>query len=437
MAYKTLHITNSYHPASGGIRTFYNALLQAANTHRRLVRVVVPGAQSSIEEVGEFGRIYTVAAPRSPFFDSRYRMMLPHMYAWPGETSLRKIFAAERPDLVEVCDKFWFAYLPSVLRRGWIPGVPPPVMTGLSCERLDDSMSAYLSNSRVAENLSEFYMRSCYAPRFDFHIAVSDYIAAEIRRALPDRMSGSLEVLPMGVDAEFFGRTRDVRGVREDLLQRLAACPGTILLLYAGRLSQEKNLGLLAGTLAKLAEQKNTPYRLIIAGEGLFEKELRDSLEQAAPGLSLFLGHRNREGLADLLCSADIFLHPNPREPFGIAPLEAMAAGLPLVAPASGGVLSYAGRENAWLADATPEAFAAAIESIVSDQITRHRKIAKARETATAFSWEHATAKYFQLYDQFCESFFQQRRRGSPMEQVLSSAPSNGADRVSVDAVRS
>jgi hypothetical protein len=35
MTIKTLHITNAYHPASGGIRTFYNALLAAANRHRR------------------------------------------------------------------------------------------------------------------------------------------------------------------------------------------------------------------------------------------------------------------------------------------------------------------------------------------------------------------------------------------------------------------
>jgi glycosyltransferase involved in cell wall biosynthesis len=429
MAYKTLHITNSFHPTSGGIRTFYNALLRAANVHRRFVRVVVPGAQSTIEEVGEFGRIYTVAAPRSPFFDSRYRMMLPHMYAWPGETCLRKIFAAECPDLVEVCDKFWFAYLPSVLRRGWIPGVPPPAMTGLSCERLDDSMSAYLSNSRVAEDLSEFYMRSCYAPRYDFHIAVSDYIAAEIRRVLPDRMSGSLEVSPMGVDAEFFGRTRDVRGVREDLLRRLTARPGAVLLLYAGRLSQEKNLDLLASTLAKLAQRQNTPYRLLIAGEGLFEKQLRNSLEQSAPGLSLFLGQQNREQLAGLFGAVDIFLHPNPREPFGIAPLEAMAAGLPLVAPASGGLLSYANRENAWLAGATPEAFASAIENVVADKRARDKKTADARKIAAAFSWERVTANYFRLYDQFCDAFFQQRRRGSPTEQVLSNAPSTGAER--------
>jgi hypothetical protein len=48
MAIKTLHITNSYHPASGGIRTFYHALLDGANRHRRLVRLVVPGPETRV-----------------------------------------------------------------------------------------------------------------------------------------------------------------------------------------------------------------------------------------------------------------------------------------------------------------------------------------------------------------------------------------------------
>ncbi len=67
----------------------------------------------------------------------------------------------------------------------------------------------------------------------------------------------------------------------------------------------------------------------------------------------LFYGHVGaRETLARLYASCDVFVHPNPREPFGIGPLEAMASGVPLVAPAAGGLLSYANDTNAWLAGA-------------------------------------------------------------------------------------
>lgn len=409
MAIKTLHITNSYHPASGGIRTFYHALLEAANGHRRYVRLVVPGAETCIEEVGEFGRIYRVAAPRVPILDSRYRWMLPHTYAWRYDSPLRQILAEERADLVEVCDKFWLLYLSGVLRRQWIPGVPVPVIVGLTCERLDDNMSSYVSDSWAAQSACERYMRSCYVPRFDFHLAASDYIAAEVRRLLPERLRCRLHVCPMGVDFEAFRGPRDGSGMRGELLGRVGGGERTALLLYAGRMSKEKNLLVLPHVLARLATLAGLDYRLILAGDGPFGDALRESLEQYAPGRSLFLGHCEREKLRELYHAADVFVHPNPREPFGIAPLEAMAAGLPVVAPSSGGVLTYANEENAWLCDNTAEGYAEAVESVHSDGEIREKKIEKARRTAKEFSWTRVTANYFRLYDEFHEWFVRER----------------------------
>jgi len=63
MAIKTLHVTNYYHSASGGIRTFYLALLAGANRLRRPMRLVVPGDTDRVEEAGDFGRIYYVKSP--------------------------------------------------------------------------------------------------------------------------------------------------------------------------------------------------------------------------------------------------------------------------------------------------------------------------------------------------------------------------------------
>jgi glycosyltransferase involved in cell wall biosynthesis len=389
MAIKTLHITNSYHPASGGIRTFYHALLDAANRHRRFVRLVVPGAETCVEEVGEFGRIYWVAAPRVPILDSRYRWMLPHTYAWGYDSPLRRILAEERADLVEVCDKFWLLYLSGVLRRQWIPGVP--VIVGLTCERLDDNMRSYVSGGWAAQSACERYMRSCYVPRFDFHVAASDYIAAEVRRLLPERLRDRLHVCPMGVDFEAFGGSNGGSGVRQELLQ-VGGDEGTVLLLYPGRLSKEKNLLVLPRVLAKLASHTRLDYRLIVAGDGPFTGALRESLEQYAPGRSLFLGHCVRDQLRAIYHAADIFVHPNAREPFGIAPLEAMAAGLPLVAPASGGVLTYANEENAWLCENTVTGYAGAVESVFADGEIRGQRIARARRTAEEFSWTRVTA---------------------------------------------
>jgi glycosyltransferase involved in cell wall biosynthesis len=400
MKIKTLHITNFYHPKSGGIRIFYHALLAAANRHGRFVRLVVPAEKTWVEEVGAFGRIYHVAAPRSPVLDSRYRCILPHAYAWPYNSDIRRILSDERPDIIEICDKFFLLYLAGALRRGWISGVPVPVIVGLSCERLDNNVATYMSDGPIIRALYRWYMRNCYAPRFDFHLAASEYIADEVRTSLPARLKDRLCVAPMGVDFDTFSRPSESSALRDRLLKRAGGNQQTILLLYAGRLSKEKNLGIIPPILARLATSSRD-YRLIIAGDGPFGDTLRLSQENLAPGRTVFLGHCRTDFLPGLYHAADIFIHPNPREPFGIAPLEAMAAGLALVAPASGGVLTYANRDNAWLAEDTPESFADAVQSVHADISLRRKKVEQAKRTAETFSWPRVTQNYFDIYDNF------------------------------------
>src|SRR5262249_5048379 len=316
MAIKTLHITNSYHPASGGIRTFYSALLAAANRNRRHVRLVVPAAKTTVEEVGQFGPIYHIAAPQVPVIDTRYRWMLPHLYAWPWRSPLRRIFTEERPDLVEVCDKFWLLYLSGALRRGWIANPPAPVIVGLTCERLDENMRTFVSAGRAARFVCQHYIRRFYIPRFDFHIAASDYIGGELRGLLPDRRRDRLHVCPMGVDYDAFGGSRSTAAWsrRQTLLARLGggqnASSQAVLLLYARPLSREKNLSLLPRVLAHLAADRQRRYYLVIAGDGPFGSELQADLQGAAPERFIFLGHCERQDLAALYHAADIFIHP-------------------------------------------------------------------------------------------------------------------------------
>ena len=69
----------------------------------------------------------------------------------------------------------------------------------------------------------------------------------------------------------------------------------TRLLLYAGRLSKEKNLLLLPQMLARLTTDARVDYRLVIAGDGPFAADLRASIDVMATGRALFLGHPMRK----------------------------------------------------------------------------------------------------------------------------------------------
>jgi glycosyltransferase involved in cell wall biosynthesis len=158
----------------------------------------------------------------------------------------------------------------------------------------------------------------------------------------------------------------------------------------------------LIGMIERLADD----FRLVVAGDGPLTGWLENEAKVRAPGRLHMLGHiGDRAKLLDLYAGCDAFIHPNPREPFGIAPLEAMAAGLPLVAPNAGGVLSYADETNAWLAEPNGASFAAAASVVFSDPATRKDRLARARWTAQQYQWRVVTDSFFQLYDELSEQF--------------------------------
>jgi alpha-1,6-mannosyltransferase len=402
MPIKTLHITNAYHSSSGGIRAFYRALLEAANRHGRLMRLAVPGERSEIEEVGSCGRIYHIAARQAPLFDNRYRLLMPPTYLPPFRGELWRILRNEQPDLIEVCDKYSVHWMAGLLRRGLIPGLPRPPLVGMSCERMDDNVDAFLGRSRAGRLWSRFYLGYSYIPFFDYHIANSIYTADELRDAMRARHERPVYVRPMGVEVDDFAGARRSDKSRRSLIAEVGGDERTKLLLYAGRLSPEKNLKLMIEMIERLEDD----FRLIVAGDGPLAALFENEAEVRAPGRVRRLGHiSDRAKLLRLYADCDAFVHPNPREPFGIAPLEAMAAGLPLVAPNAGGVLSYADETNSWLAEPNGESFAAAASAIFNDPATRKDRLARARWTAQQYQWRVVADSFFQLYDKFIERF--------------------------------
>src|SRR5579864_2830199 len=349
---KTLHLTNAWHATSGGIATFYRALVAAANQEGRSIRLVVPGEEDRVESAGPHGLIYFIRAGHAPL-NSSYRLMLPNAFLG-RHGAIRRILDEERPDLVEVCDKYTLPYLSGLLRERWLLGREfRPVTVGLSCERMDENFASYVSEGALGETLSRMYMKWIYFPMFDYHIANSEHTAQELVPASRGhKVRRAVWVSPMGADCDRFRPSRRSEGERAALIKACGGNRQTVLLLYAGRLAAEKNLPLLADLMGMLNADREHDFRLLIAGDGVLRATIEALCSRKANGRVTFLGHvGDQEKLANVYANADIFVHPNPREPFGIAPLEAMAAGLALVAPNSGGVNSYADESNACLAE--------------------------------------------------------------------------------------
>ncbi|WP_030247114.1 MULTISPECIES: glycosyltransferase family 4 protein [unclassified Streptomyces] len=132
-----------------------------------------------------------------------------------------------------------------------------------------------------------------------------------------------VELWPRGVDTERFRPDR-----RDEALRRELAPNGELIVGYVGRLAPEKQVELLAGACGLEG------VRVVVVGDG----PSRPGLEQALPG-AVFLGRRTGDDLARVFASLDVFAHTGPFETFCQTVQEAMASGLPVVAPAAGGPL--------------------------------------------------------------------------------------------------
>jgi glycosyltransferase involved in cell wall biosynthesis len=108
---------------------------------------------------------------------------------------------------------------------------------------------------------------------------------------------------------------------------------GEIKFLYVGRLSKEKNLGLLADAFTDVI-QAGFLSRLVIVGDGPY----RDELEKKLHGYPvLFTGFLHGEELATIYASSDVFVFPSTTDTFGNVVLEAQASGIPVIVSDEGG----------------------------------------------------------------------------------------------------
>lgn len=209
--------------------------------------------------------------------------------------------------------------------------------------------------------------------RADAVTACSRYVLDEL--GVPGR------VIPNGVAPEDFAGARyEPNGLGR-------------YVLAAARLVEGKGLDVLLHAAARAG------VRVVIAGDG----PERGALERLADELAVdarFLGPVSRDHLPGLMVGADSYCLPSRGEPFGIALLEAMAAGTPAVATAAGGVAEFArDGQNALLVPVDdPPALAAALVRLGSDAALRERLSSGGRETAAELSWDRIGRLYEGLY---------------------------------------
>lgn len=223
---------------------------------------------------------------------------------------------------------------------------------------------------RLAGPLSWWWLRRVYE-RADRTLAPS---RASVRALRRHGVAG-VHLWPRGVDLDRFSPAHRSPSLR---LAWGAGADGVVV-GYVGRLAREKRLHLLARTAALPG------CRMVLIGDGPARRELEARLPRAT-----FLGQLDGLDLSRAVASLDVFVHTGPAETFGQALQEALAAGVPVVAPAAGGPLDLVEHDgNGLLFPAGDEvALAASVARLVADAATRRRLGQAARPSVAARSWD-------------------------------------------------
>jgi alpha-1,6-mannosyltransferase len=306
-AVRIVRLANFVTPRSGGLRTALQALGEGYLAAGHDPVLVIPGQRAGDEQTPA-GRLVTVRGTRVPWTGG-YRVML-------GEKRLAATLARLEPDRIEVSDRFTLRWTGRWAREHGVPSVmiSHESLRGLlTVAGLPEPIVRYLSdriNARTVERYDTVVCTTAWASEeFD------RFGAANIRR------------VPLGVDLELFHPDRHDPDMREGL-----AGPDQVVLVHCGRLSMEKRPGRSLQALARLCEA-GVDAVLVIAGDG----PLRRKLVRASQGLPVrFLDFvPDKPTLAALLATADVVLSPGPIETFGLAALEALACGTPVVVDAT------------------------------------------------------------------------------------------------------
>ncbi len=351
-----VRLANYIAPRSGGIRTALHELGAGYLRAGHEPILIIPGPRYRDEHT-EQGRVITVPGPLVPGTGG-YRVIT-------ARRSLRRLLEELEPDRLEVSDRTTLRWTGTWAREN---GVRSAMISHDSLHGLLDMLGPPgLPVRRLADRLNH-----ASAATHDVVVCTTEWAAEEFRRlSVPN-----LVRVPLGVDLTSFTPDRHDPKLRASL-----ADPGEALLVHCGRLSTEKRPDRPIAALAEL-RRRGVPAVLAVVGDG----PRRRALEAQAAGLPVrFFGHVSDRGLvASLLATADVAIAPGPVETFGLAGLEALASGTPVVVNRHSALPEVIGAAGLAAEDDTP-AYADAVEGLLARDRDERRRVA--REQAERFDW--------------------------------------------------
>ncbi len=227
-------------------------------------------------------------------------------------------------------------------------------------------------------------------------------------KAIHQRLSGygvtsPMHVLPTGIPIQTAANCG-----RSSFRLRFGIDESRPVALFVGRVAHEKNIAFLLDAV-DLAREAVPDILLLIAGEGPALRQLRQTVVDRGLHDSVqFIGYLDRQTeLPDCYAAADVFAFASRTETQGLVLLEAMAAGLPVVALAEMGTLDILGAgRGAIIPDDNPYAFSLTLGRVLLDADLRSRLAADGRLYASEWSDDRLAGKMAELYRQIVGKHF-------------------------------
>ncbi|MCO5995477.1 glycosyltransferase [Actinoallomurus rhizosphaericola] len=397
---RIVQVANFYTPTSGGQRIALDKVGRGYREagHDRIL--IVPGRVESVEQTPS-GRRVTVRGVGLPGLGD-YRVLT-------ARRRVLRLLDAAPPDVLEVSDKISLVWLARWSRRRGVP------LVLFSHERLDAILRSRVPRWIPLRAAADTINRRL-SGLADRVIVTSAFSAAEFERI----GAPNVHRIPLGVDlAEFrpaadLGERRSIADMGEarsggDLGGSRSVADGPpsathtdprgdrpVFLVTVTRLSREKRPEAAIDTVAAL-HMRGVDARLVIIGDG----PQRERLRHRARGLPVtFLGHlSDRPAIARLVAAADVALFPCPVESFGLATLEALACGTPVVVPPEGAARELLGGPGSGVVgDGTPSGMAEAVLELLA--LPEARRRAAARASAERYPWAATVVRLLNGHEQ-------------------------------------
>ncbi|HEX3218963.1 MAG TPA: glycosyltransferase family 4 protein, partial [Candidatus Limnocylindria bacterium] len=266
-----------------------------------------------------------------------------------------------------------------------------PLVPFLSPTVLDQSQTVNVATFHAFGGFSPSYwvgkrFAGQLVEKLDGRIAVSGAARHFISRYFP----GDYTIIPNGVDLDRFADAEPFEELRD----------GTINILFVGRFEERKGLIHLLKAYHRL-RKRHVDARLLVIGAGPKAREYRRYVGLRQVRDVEFLGRVSDDDKARYFASADIFCSPaTGQESFGVVLLEAMAAGVPIVASDIHGYKNVLQRgvQGLLVEPRNHRALAAALYALANDPELRHRMGEAGRARAPEYSWDRVTEMIVDFY---------------------------------------